>query len=216
MKTKVKYDEIVNEVCKRFTIEPTEYIEFQKHNIPKDLLPNDWSIGLIIGKSGSGKTTLLKEFGENKTFSWEKEKAIVSHFGTYENAEERLLGAGLASIPSWLKPYNILSNGEKHRADLAINIQSNMIVDEFVSYVDNDTALGLSNSIQKYIRSKKFKNIVFASLNKDLVNYLEPDWVYDTDDKSLSINSNIYDLSINTSEPQLKPIFKRIKPFMKI
>jgi hypothetical protein len=30
-----------------------------------------------------------------------------------------LAAVGLASVPTWLRPYPVLSNGEKFRADLA-------------------------------------------------------------------------------------------------
>jgi len=211
MKIKIKECPITKEICERFTIEHTGELIFEEHSIPEEMLPNNWQIGLIVGKSGSGKTTLLKTFGKEKTFNWDNEKAIASHFESYKDAEERLMGAGLSSIPNWLKPYNVLSNGEKHRADLAISIGSNMIIDEFVSYVDDDAAMGVANSIQKYIRRKDMKNIVFASLNKNLVNFLKPDWMYDADSKTLTVNSEIY--SIETLSPLR---YKKRKHFMEI
>jgi len=175
------------------------------------MIPNDFNIGLIVGKSGSGKTTLLSTFGDCKKAVWEEHKAIASHFEDYNEAEERLLGAGIASIPTWLKPYSILSNGEKHRADLAFTIGSDMVIDEFVSYVDDNAAMGVSNSIQKFIRKQNFTGIVFASLNKNLIEYLQPDWVYDADIKTLTVNSEIYDIE------SLSPMkYTKRKAFMEI
>ena len=211
MISKIIEDDITKQICKNFTIEHNGEIEFIEHNIPSDMLPNNWNIGLIIGKSGSGKTTLLKTFGEAKTYKWDNQKCIASNFNSYKEAEERLMGAGLSSIPNWLKPYSILSNGEKHRADLAKTIDSNMIIDEFISYVDDNAALGVANSIQKYIRKKNFKNIVFASLNKNITEYLNPDWVYDADNKTLTVNAVRYDID------SLSPIkYKSRKHFMEI
>ena len=215
MKIKIEHDSITEKVLSNFTIEKEEYIEFKEHEIPKDYIPKNFSIGLIVGKSGSGKTTLLKQFGEEKTTEWKPNKAIVSHFNSYEEAEERLLASGLASIPSWLKPYSVLSNGEKHRAVISRTLGSDMVVDEFVSYVDDKAALGLCNSIQRYIRKKDFKNIVFASLNKSLIEYLQPDWIYDTDNKTLTVNSEVYDLTFSTENPG-KVEYKKRKHFMEI
>ena len=49
-------------------------------------------------------------------------KALVSHFGSAEEASELLSAAGLMSIPEWVKPYNVLSTGQKFSADLARSI----------------------------------------------------------------------------------------------
>jgi len=211
MKIKIQEDEITKEICSRFTIEHSGEIEFQEHNIPEEMIPNNFNIGLIIGKSGSGKSTLLKEFGDVRAFAWDNEKCIASNFGSYKEAEERLMGAGLSSIPTWLKPFSVLSNGEAHRAELAMTIDSDMVIDEFVSYVDDDAAMGVANSIQKFIRKKRMTNIVFASLNKNITEYLEPDWFYDTDNKTFTVNSEIYDID------SLSPIkYKKRKHFMVI
>lgn len=146
--------------------------------------PEDFQIGLIVGSSGSGKTTLLKRcFGykENAVF-WDNNKAVISHF---EDAEMggRLLGAtGLNSIPSWLKPYNVLSCGEKFRADMArILAEGKPVIDEYTSVVNRQTAKTCSYSIQKYIRNNGIKNAVFASCHDDIIDWLLPDWVYNTD-----------------------------------
>ena len=36
-----------------------------------------------------------------------------------EDIEKMFYSVGFGSVPSWLKPYNVLSNGEKMRVDLA-------------------------------------------------------------------------------------------------
>jgi len=211
MKVKIKEDEITKQICKNFTIEHNGEIEFKEHNIPQEMIPPGFNIGLIVGKSGSGKSTLLPMFGDCRGAVWEEDKAIASHFNNYEDAEERLLGTGLASIPTWLKPYSVLSNGEKHRADLAITIRPDMVIDEFVSYVDDNAAMGVANSIQKFIRKKNYTGVVFASLNKNLVEYLQPDWVYDTDNRTFTVNSEIYDIESLTPTK-----YKKRKHFMEI
>ena len=50
---------------------------------------------------------------------------------------------GLGSVPAWLRPYHVLSNGERFRADLARLIAerpARAVVDEFSSVVDRQIA----------------------------------------------------------------------------
>lgn len=191
LKTKIHHCEITDQIRDIFTIEKKEYHVFEPHHLDDSIIPDDFNIGCIVGSSGSGKSLLLKEFGGGNYYTWTS-KAIASHFLDYHDAEERLLGAGLNSIPMWLAPYNILSTGQKYRADLAKSIKNNVTFDEFTSVIDRNTAISLSNSIQKFIRKKDYKGIVFASVHKDILEYLKPDWVYDTDTRKLTVNSDVY------------------------
>ena len=147
----------------------------------KPELPSEWNIGLIIGGSGSGKSTLLKEFGESFHPSWDSNKAIISQFENSQEATELMYAVGLSSVPTWCKPYQILSNGEKFRADLAASIFDGNVIDEFTSVVDRNVAKAASRSLSKYIKQKKIKNLVFATCHKDVIPWLEPDWIIDTD-----------------------------------
>jgi len=144
--------------------------------------PEDFSIGLIVGSSGSGKSTLLKmKFGEQEKVEWDNAKAIISNFDTAEQGAELLSAVGLCSIPSWCKPYSVLSNGERFRADLARSLRNGAVIDEFTSVVNREAAKSCSYAIQKYIRKNGLHNIVFASCHDDIAEYLAPDWIYNTD-----------------------------------
>jgi ABC-type ATPase with predicted acetyltransferase domain len=208
-KTKIQSDDIVEQIKNNFTIEQDE-LEFIPHKVMKSDIPENFNIGIIVGKSGSGKSILLKDFGQEKAIEWDS-RPIASHFKDYNDAEERLLGAGLASIPTWLKPYSVLSNGEKHRADLARIVSNGVVVDEFISYVDNNAALGVANSIGKYIRKNDFKSCVFATLNREIIEYIDPCWVYDTDTRKLTINKKYYDVEFDDVIT-----FKKTNPVMYI
>lgn len=151
-----------------------------KNNID---LPNDWQIGLIYGPSGSGKSTLLKTFGEIKNPIWDNNKSTISNFypSTYEEASKSLCSVGFSSIPAWFRPYNLLSNGEKFRADLARILVGNddlSLIDEFTSVVDRTVAKTASFSISKYIRKNPSKKVIFASCHDDIIEWLQPDWIY--------------------------------------
>lgn len=146
------------------------------------MFPRKFQIGLIIGSSGSGKSTLLNHcFGEEKEVVWKENKAIISCFESPDIGTELLCAVGLASIPTWCKPYHVLSTGEKFRADVARKLHSNSVIDEFTSVVNRETAKSCSFSIGKYIRKHNLKNIVFASCHDDIAPFLLPDWIYNTD-----------------------------------
>jgi ABC-type ATPase with predicted acetyltransferase domain len=144
-------------------------------------IPKQFKIGVIVGSSGSGKSTLLKNFGVEDSPEWDSTKSIVSHFESPDEAINKLGAVGLNTIPSWYKPYHVLSNGEKFRADLARKLKSNAVIDEFTSVVDRNVAKAASVSLSKYVKNNDINNIVLATCHRDILDWLEPDWVIDTD-----------------------------------
>lgn len=209
---KVKLDSITEEICQNFDIQDFNgSIDFTK-----PIMPNleAFGIGLIIGASGGGKTTLLKEFGEESQYQWDDELCIASNFESYQEASSRLMGVGLNSVPSWLKPYSILSNGERYRANMAINLKSNTVFDEFTSVLDRNVSKSLCHSLQRYIRDNELSNIVFASPHKDIVEFLQPDWVYDIDFKTLTLKDSLRQrdsilIEFKRNEKELWEIFSK-------
>lgn len=153
---------------------------FYPWKLPSNL-PKNFKIGVIVGSSGSGKSTLLKNFGSEEIPKWDFNKSIVSHFETPDEAINKLGSVGLNSIPSWYKPYHVLSNGEKFRADLARKIKSNTVIDEYTSVVDRNVAKAASVSFSKYVKHNDLHNIVLSTCHRDILEWLEPDWVLDTD-----------------------------------
>jgi len=144
-------------------------------------LPKDFKIGVIVGSSGSGKSTMLKQFGIEEQPKWEPNKSVISHFDNPEDGINRLSSVGFNSIPSWYKPYHVLSNGEKFRADLARKIKSNVVIDEYTSVVDRTVAKAASMALARYVKNNDLQNIVISSCHMDIVDWLEPDWVINTD-----------------------------------
>ena len=144
----------------------------------------DWNIGVIYGGSGTGKTTLLKQFGEIETIKFDFEKALISNFDWLEpqEATSLLSAIGLSSVPTWLRPFHTLSNGEQYRAELAYKIgkakeREVVLIDEYTSVVDRDVAKSMSFALQKHVR-KYNKKIVLASCHFDIMEWLLPDWTY--------------------------------------
>lgn len=180
----IQTDEITDRISNAFDYEFNGRIE---HSIEIPNFPKDFQIGLIVGSSGSGKSNLLRLLGDVEKYTWDNNKCIASHFEDFETASSRFGAVGLNSIPTWLKPYGVLSNGEKFRADMARSLHDNAVIDEFTSVVNRECAISCSSSISKYIRNNNLKNIVFASCHDDIIEYLQPDWVYDTDKKELLV-----------------------------
>ena len=140
-----------------------------------------FGIGLIIGSSGSGKSTILNTINNSvETPTWDSNRSVASHFDSVEDARERLTGVGLNSVPTWTKPYNVLSTGERFRADMARMLDDEVVIDEFTSVVDRQVAQSICYAISRYIKQRGFKRVVFASCHYDIVPWLEPDWVFDT------------------------------------
>ena len=152
--------------------------------IPESL-PKNFKIGVIVGSSGSGKSSMLKEFGVEENPIWDSNKSIISHFETPEDGMDKLSSVGLNSVPSWYKPYYVLSNGEKFRADLARKIKSNVVIDEYTSVVDRNVAKAASVSLSRYIKNNNIQNVVLSTCHRDILDWLEPDWVIDTDSGEL-------------------------------
>jgi ABC-type lipoprotein export system ATPase subunit len=141
----------------------------------------DWNVGLIVGPSGCGKSTILREcFGEPIELSFDG-KSVIDDFPkstSMEHIAAVCQAVGFNTIPSWMRPYGVLSNGEKFRVDLARRlIEANpVVIDEFTSVVDRQVAQIGSYAVQKYVR-KNEKQFVAASCHYDIVEWLDPDWV---------------------------------------
>jgi hypothetical protein len=187
LKTIVVPDEFTKQCSEAFDYEFTGESVFQ---LPKFSCPKEFQLGIIVGSSGSGKSQIAKNylnFKEEK-IEWDRNKAIISHFDTPEEAFEKVFAVGLSSIPTLCKPFHVLSNGEQFRATIARQLKNGAIIDEFTSVVNRETAMSLSVALSKYIRKNKLKNIVLISCHRDIVDWLEPDWVFDTDAKQFSKN----------------------------
>ena len=185
----IEPDEFTEKVAQAFDLEFDGTISTE---IPDFSCPKDFNIGMIVGASGSGKTQILQNHFRVKTKQsiWLKNKAIVSHFETPEEAIEKLFACGLASVPTLCKPFHVLSNGEKYRAIVARKLGTGMILDEFTSEVNRETAKSLSVSLSKYIRSKDITGVVLSSCHKYIVEWIEPDWVFDCDSGERFVNDD--------------------------
>lgn len=185
----------------KFDLNPENYKEHFQGKI--DLENKEWNIGLIVGNSGTGKTTIAKQlFGKNiiKEYPFNRENSVIDDMPKGKSVEEitQIFNkVGFSSPPSWLKPYEVLSNGEKMRVELAYNLLSDnelTCFDEFTSVVDRNVAKITSTCIQKTIR-KLDKKFIAVGCHFDIIDWLEPDWIFDTNSMQFFFIQNQNDQS---------------------
>ncbi len=149
----------------------------------------DWKIGLVVGPSGSGKSSIgqriFSEPMHDLYAGWPNDEPIIDAIapdGDFNQVTAALSAVGLGDVPSWLRPFRVLSNGEKFRAGLArlcVERPQRAVVDEFSSVIDRQIA-----KVGAAAFSKTWKRgtgqIVLLSCHYDIIEWLQPDWIYFT------------------------------------
>lgn len=188
----------VNHSCKDYTTFRAEKVkslfnaesghEWQ-HVAELPIEDEGWKIGLIVGASGSGKTSIGKSIWDNGIVNlsegWNPDLPIIEDIAPGSDMSVvtgALSSVGLGDVPAWLRPFKVLSNGEQFRAGLArliCDAPDKVVVDEFTSVVDRQIAKIGASAFAKSWR-KTGKQIVLLSCHYDIIEWLQPDWVYDT------------------------------------
>lgn len=147
-----------------------------------------WQLGVIVGPSGSGKTSMGRAIWGGDAMwspSWPAGEPIIDAItpaGDFDAVTAALSSVGLGSVPTWLRPFPVLSNGEQFRANLARLIAESpprVVLDEFSSVVDRQIAQIGAGAFAKAWR-RTGGQAVLLSCHRDVLDWLQPDWVFDT------------------------------------
>lgn len=153
-----------------------------------DLESAPWQIGVIVGPSGSGKTSMGRALWGSEAIyapSWPVDMPVIDAItpdGSFDDVTAALSSVGLGSVPTWLRPYPVLSNGEQFRANLARLIAEapgRAVLDEFSSVVDRQIAQIGAGAFAKAWR-RTGGQAVLLSCHYDILDWVQPDWVFDT------------------------------------
>ncbi len=149
----------------------------------------EWQVGVIVGPSGSGKSSLGARIFDDAAVvdlraGWSQEPIIeaIAPNAPFDTVPAALTAVGLGSVPSWLRPFHVLSNGEQFRAGLArllCEAPAVAVIDEWTSVIDRQIARVGSLAFAKAWRRTKGK-VVLLSCHYDVLPWLQPDWVFDT------------------------------------
>lgn len=190
VQSKVSNTSRVKQLSAMFDVPAREASSLEwKGEFPYDA--EQWNVGLIVGPSGCGKSTIAREFfGEMPQLEWSAASVIDDFAKTLSIADIAAVcqSVGFNTIPAWMRPHAVLSNGEKFRVEMArrlLELPDPIFVDEFTSVVDRQVAQIGAHAVQKYIR-KHNRQFVAASCHYDVIDWLQPDWIFEPSTMTLT------------------------------
>jgi Fe-S cluster assembly ATPase SufC/GNAT superfamily N-acetyltransferase len=148
-----------------------------------------WNIGLITGPSGCGKSTVARALFGDTVFDPERALVGVERSSVLDlfpaelpvkEVAELLSSVGFSSPPAWLRPYDVLSTGQKFRVQLALALTRRdrlVVLDEYTSVVDRTVAQVGSAAVARTVR-RRGQQFVAVTCHDDVIDWLQPDWVY--------------------------------------
>jgi ABC-type lipoprotein export system ATPase subunit/GNAT superfamily N-acetyltransferase len=181
--------------------EPTSRLEW---DVDLPLEDRPWNVGLITGPSGCGKSTIARalwpdEVRQAAGLTWPAGAAVVDGFPEGLSIREvtgLLSAVGFSAPPAWLRPFSALSTGQQFRATLArllagalaAEVPPLVVMDEFTSVVDRTVACIGSAALARTVRARKMR-FVAVTCHDDVIDWLQPDWVYRPSEKTFTWRS---------------------------
>lgn len=180
----------------------------------------EWNVGLIVGPSGCGKSTVARHLFPQQMQSFDARTwsgaSMIDDMPANKTLDEiatMCAAVGFNTIPAWVRPYEVLSNGEKFRASVARSLLEEadpIVVDEFTSVVDRQVAQIASHAVQKAVRRAN-RRFVAVSCHYDIVDWLQPDWMFEPATRSFAWRSvqrrPTIDIEISRVSIQAWPMF---------
>lgn len=170
-----------------FNVSSQDAAEFS-FDVDVPLEVDGWRIGVVCGPSGSGKTSIGRALEQVGWVEWGTEpwgrKAIIDEIspdGSFDYVTAVLASVGFGTVPSWIRPFHVLSNGERYRAELARLLaekdRTNVYYDEFTSVLDRRVArIGAQAFAKAWRREKSSRRVIFLTPHRDVLDWLQPDW----------------------------------------
>jgi len=168
-----------------FDVPPAEKSRLEWHGeLPIE--DQSWNVGLIVGPSGCGKSSIARQLFAKQydvPIEWSAGAVIDDFAKRFGIAEVSAVcqAVGFNTIPAWMRPFSVLSNGERFRAELArrlLELPDPIVIDEFTSVVDRQVAKIGAHAVQKYVRRNK-RQFVALSCHYDIIDWLQPDWIFE-------------------------------------
>jgi hypothetical protein len=97
-----------------------------------------------------------------------------SPVGPMDKVTAALSAVGLGTVPSWLRPYSVLSTGEKFRAEFArilLSRKTRIVIDEFTSVVDRQIARIGAHAFARAWRRSKGRQVILLGCHRDIVEW---------------------------------------------
>eukprot|EP00928_Gymnodinium_smaydae_P056679 TRINITY_DN40011_c0_g1_i1.p1 TRINITY_DN40011_c0_g1~~TRINITY_DN40011_c0_g1_i1.p1 ORF type:complete len:864 (+),score=122.17 TRINITY_DN40011_c0_g1_i1:150-2594(+) len=201
LKVHVKVDDECHKAADAFDYEfsgETEQriFEIDIGTLHKNASTNVWSLGAIVGPSGTGKSCNMRLLGASSTseapLTWDH-RAIVDQLHSDKAVACALVQAVALPTSAALRPFFVLSTGEKSRAELARRLGSAadgecVCLDEFTSCLDRATARRVCKGVATFVRTQsRPTKVVVATVHDDILGWLLPDWVLESDTGKVTV-----------------------------
>lgn len=151
-------------------------------------------IVLLVGPSGSGKSSALAEIERRfaggctvQRVGFPSDAAIIDRiapWGSLSEALSILTSCGMGDAHLWVRPFAVLSDGEKFRARLARAIALHtragaaapLLCDEFCSMLHRRAAKAIGYGLRKIV-TRRGLSVVVACSSDDIIGDLQPDTI---------------------------------------